>query len=79
MNKFAKKFIAYLLVLVMLVPMFSLTVFANDDDDDDEIIIQDYTTLVYENIDAFLADMGRGSDGLPTGEPILTRYGFELF
>ena len=77
----SKRIITFLLVFSMvsgIVPVFGLTVFA-DDDEEEEVRIQDWTSLVFENIDAFLASMGRGPDGEPTGEPTLTRYGFELF
>jgi hypothetical protein len=74
MKKLAKRIVPFLLVLAMItgsVPVFTMTAFASAKDDEEEvIIIQDYTTLVYKNIDAMLEDMGRGADGLPTGEPV---------
>ena len=81
MRKLGKRIISFLLVFIMItgmVPLFALTVFANDEEEE-VIVIQDYTTLVYENIDAMLADMGRGPDGLPTGRPELIKDGYELY
>jgi len=76
-----KRIVPFLLVLVMItgiVPVFTLTAFANDDEEE-VVVIQDYTSLVYSNIDAMLADMGRGPDGAPTGEPVLIKDGYELY
>lgn len=85
MRLIAKKLIPFLLVFSMvitLVPVFALPVFAAAAEEEEEEgfqISQDYTSVVYNNIDEKLASMGKGEDGLPNGMPVLTRYGYELY